>query len=47
MLSRATYSALAGVELKRIEGSYHFMLDQPDAFLSEVGAFPGRPEGRK
>jgi pimeloyl-ACP methyl ester carboxylesterase len=37
---KGAYQDLAGVELKRIEGSYHFiMLDQPDAFLGEVDAF--------
>ena len=39
-LYTAAYRNLAGVELKRIDGSYHFiMLDQPDAFLSELDAF--------
>ena len=39
-LYAAAYRGLAGVELKRIEGSYHFiMLDQPDAFLKEVDVF--------
>ena len=39
-LYKAAYRDLAGVELKRIDGSYHFiMLDQPEAFLREVEAF--------
>ena len=39
-LYEAAYRDLAGVELKRIDGSYHFiMLDQPDVFLREVDAF--------
>ena len=39
-LYTAAYRDLAGVTLKRIEGSYHFiMLDQPEAFLTEVDAF--------
>ena len=34
------YRGLAGVDLKRIDESYHFiMLDQPDVFLREVDAF--------
>ncbi len=34
------YRDLAGVDLKRIDESYHFiMLDQPDVFLREVDAF--------
>ena len=34
------YGRLAGVDLKRIGDSYHFiMLDQPDAFSREVDAF--------
>jgi pimeloyl-ACP methyl ester carboxylesterase len=34
------YRSLAGVELKRIDESYHFiMLDQPDVFFREVDAF--------
>jgi pimeloyl-ACP methyl ester carboxylesterase len=34
------YRGLAGVDLKRIDDSYHFiMLDQPQAFLREVDAF--------
>jgi pimeloyl-ACP methyl ester carboxylesterase len=34
------YRDLAAADLKRIDGSYHFiMLDQPDVFLREVDAF--------
>jgi len=34
------YQGLAGVDLKRVDESYHFiMLDQPDVFLREVDAF--------
>ena len=39
-LYSGAYNGLAGVDLKRIDDSYHFiMLDQPDAFLREVDAF--------
>ena len=39
MYSRA-YSGLAGADLRRIGGSYHFiMLDQPEAFAREIDAF--------
>jgi len=39
MYSRA-YSGLAGVDLRRIDDSYHFiMLDQPEAFSREIDAF--------
>ena len=39
-LYSGAYSGLVGVDLKRIDGSYHFiMLDQPDAFSREVEAF--------
>lgn len=39
-LYSGAYSGLAGVDLKRIGDSYHFiMLDQPEAFLREVDAF--------
>ncbi len=39
-LYSGAYSGLAGVDLKRIADSYHFiMLDQPDAFSREVDAF--------
>jgi pimeloyl-ACP methyl ester carboxylesterase len=39
LYSRA-YTGLPSVDLKRIDGSYHFiMLDQPDAFSREVAAF--------
>ena len=39
MYSRA-YGGLAGAELRRVDGSYHFiMLDQPEAFSKEVDAF--------
>jgi pimeloyl-ACP methyl ester carboxylesterase len=39
-LYSTAYSGLAAADLKRIDGSYHFiMLDQPDAFLREVDAF--------
>ena len=39
-LYSGAYSGLAGVELKRIADSYHFiMLDQPEAFSREVDAF--------
>ena len=39
-LYSGAYTGLAGVDLKRIDGSYHFiMLDQPDAFAREVDAF--------
>lgn len=34
------YRGLAGVDLKRVDESYHFiMLDQPEVFLREVDAF--------
>lgn len=34
------YAGLPGVKLHRIDGSYHFiMLDQPERFAAEVGAF--------
>jgi pimeloyl-ACP methyl ester carboxylesterase len=34
------YEGLAGAKLKRIDGSFHFvMLDQPEAFAKEVEAF--------
>jgi pimeloyl-ACP methyl ester carboxylesterase len=34
------YRGLAGVDLKRVDESYHYiMLDQPDVFLREVDAF--------
>jgi pimeloyl-ACP methyl ester carboxylesterase len=36
----SAYRGLAGVDLKRVDESYHFiMLDQPDVFLREVDAF--------
>jgi pimeloyl-ACP methyl ester carboxylesterase len=36
----SAYRGLAGVDLKRVDESYHFiMLDQPDLFLREVDAF--------
>jgi pimeloyl-ACP methyl ester carboxylesterase len=36
----SAYRDLAGVDLKRVDESYHFiMLDQPDVFLREVDAF--------
>ena len=36
----ASYATLPNVQLKRIDGSAHFiMLDQPDRFLAEVNAF--------
>lgn len=36
----APYAGLANVSLKRIDGSYHFiMLDQPEAFAAEVANF--------
>jgi pimeloyl-ACP methyl ester carboxylesterase len=39
-LYSGAYTGLPGVDLKRIDGSYHFiMLDQPDAFSREVDAF--------
>lgn len=39
-LYSAAYSGLAGVTLKRIDESYHFiMLDQPEEFLREVDTF--------
>ena len=39
-LYAGAYTGLPSVELKRIDGSYHFiMLDQPDAFSREVAAF--------
>ena len=39
-LYSGAYADLAGVVLKRIDGSYHFiMLDQPEAFSREVDAF--------
>ncbi len=39
-LYSGAYAGLAGVDLKRIDGSYHFiMLDQPEAFAREVDAF--------
>jgi pimeloyl-ACP methyl ester carboxylesterase len=39
-LYSGAYADLPGVDLKRIDGSYHFiMLDQPDAFSREVDAF--------
>lgn len=39
-LYATAYKGLATVRLIRIDGSYHFiMLDQPEAFLREVGAF--------
>jgi pimeloyl-[acyl-carrier protein] methyl ester esterase len=39
-LYSAAYADLSGVDLKRIDSSYHFiMLDQPHAFSSEVDAF--------
>jgi pimeloyl-ACP methyl ester carboxylesterase len=39
-LYQANYAALPNKTLKRIDGSYHFiMLDQPAAFASEVEAF--------
>jgi pimeloyl-ACP methyl ester carboxylesterase len=39
-LYSGAYRGLAGVELKRIDNSYHFiMLDQPDLFSAEVDAF--------
>jgi len=39
-LYSGAYADLPGVVLKRIDGSYHFiMLDQPDAFSREVDAF--------
>jgi pimeloyl-ACP methyl ester carboxylesterase len=39
-LYSGAYSGLAGVDLKRIDDSYHFiMLAQPDAFSREVDAF--------
>jgi pimeloyl-ACP methyl ester carboxylesterase len=42
MYTRA-YTALAGADLRRIDGSYHFiMLDQPEAFAREVDAFTSR-----
>lgn len=39
-LYQSSYAALPVKTLKRIDGSYHFiMLDQPDAFAAEVEAF--------
>jgi len=39
-LYSGAYADLPGVALKRVDGSYHFiMLDQPDAFSREVDAF--------
>jgi pimeloyl-ACP methyl ester carboxylesterase len=39
-LYSGAYIGLPSVDLKRIDGSYHFiMLDQPDAFSREVAAF--------
>ena len=39
MYSRA-YSSLAGADLRRIDGSYHFiMLDQREAFSREIDGF--------
>jgi len=39
-LFKTAYIQLPGVALKRIEGTYHFiMLDQPEAFAKEVDAF--------
>ena len=36
----SAYRGLEGVDLKRVDESYHFiMLDQPDVFLREVDAF--------
>jgi pimeloyl-ACP methyl ester carboxylesterase len=39
-LYASAYADLSGAKLKRIDGGYHFiMLDQPEAFASEVDAF--------
>jgi pimeloyl-ACP methyl ester carboxylesterase len=39
-LYASAYQGLAGVDLQRVDGSYHFiMLDQPDAFSAEVDVF--------
>ncbi|MGD2133534.1 MAG: alpha/beta fold hydrolase [Maricaulaceae bacterium] len=39
-LYASAYADLAGVELTRMDGSYHFiMLDQPDAFAEAVAEF--------
>lgn len=43
MIYRASFAALPGATLKRIDDSAHFvMLDQPAAFFSEVDAFLSR-----
>lgn len=39
-LYRGAYAPLKGAKVKRIDGSYHFiMIDQPQLFLGEVDAF--------
>jgi pimeloyl-ACP methyl ester carboxylesterase len=36
----SAYAGLSGAQLKRIDGSFHFiMMDQPEAFAREVAAF--------
>lgn len=41
-LYTAAFAALPGVKIKRVDGSFHFiMIDQPQAFADEVEAFLG------
>jgi pimeloyl-ACP methyl ester carboxylesterase len=43
-LYRSAYANLRGVKLRRIDGSFHFiMLDQPDAFGRELAGALGAP----
>ena len=42
-LYTGAYASVLQAKVHRVDGSYHFiLLDQPDAFAREVGAFLAR-----